>query len=264
MDRKHAENLFQEANRLFKQGHYADSLQILLELDRRYPDKFNLLFPLLLCREKMGCKQEALDLAGDMLARFPAPRHQVRICDVLRRLNAPDTEKSPMTTDLEWNDGSLSARIRESVRDSLDAVSWKRIAMGIGIVLFTLLLILLIPLVAYFIREGQQPAARLLAYVVGIAIEYSVSCLIGWMFLWIFDKFLYEDFVMNFLDIMISIAIFSALCLIPFIGFIFASIRFKSHYDLDYLEMLIWITLFSTAHMPFILFFFPGMISFPG
>ncbi len=95
MEKQKAEHLFKESERLFKEGHYQESLQYLAELNREYPQTFNILYPMLKCRVHLGRTDEAKELCAHMAKHFTDEKHQHKLQPIIAKLSAPPQSAQP-------------------------------------------------------------------------------------------------------------------------------------------------------------------------
>ena len=65
---------FEEADRLFRSGQYADALVRLERLNETYPNTKNVLFPMALCMERLGRTHDALPICTTLIHHFRDPR----------------------------------------------------------------------------------------------------------------------------------------------------------------------------------------------
>jgi hypothetical protein len=78
---------FKEADSLFRSGRYQEAMQVLVELDRSFPHTKNILFPMALCLEKLGCPGEAEQMCDRLIAQFG----DQRAVQMKARLGKPQT-----------------------------------------------------------------------------------------------------------------------------------------------------------------------------
>lgn len=95
IDRKDAERLFEEADQLYRDLRYADSLAILDRLNEAFPNKHRILFPRARCLAKLGQFQEALDLCQALVNEHDYDKAR----PLLRTLSAH--QAAPSTVELE-------------------------------------------------------------------------------------------------------------------------------------------------------------------
>jgi len=62
---------FQAADRLFREGHYTQSLGLLSELNKAYPRTRKILYPIALCLERLGRTGESINVCNWILANEP-------------------------------------------------------------------------------------------------------------------------------------------------------------------------------------------------
>ena len=70
MEKGEAEFYFHEADRLFKEEHFLEALQYLAALDNEFPGNFNILFPIVLCCERLGRIDEAYEHSSRLFEQF--------------------------------------------------------------------------------------------------------------------------------------------------------------------------------------------------
>lgn len=70
MNTQEGQAKFQGADQLFRLGRYQEALQLLVELNRDFPNTKNILFPTALCYEKLGRTAEAMQLADQLVQQF--------------------------------------------------------------------------------------------------------------------------------------------------------------------------------------------------
>ena len=70
MDTQQAKDIFREADTLFLQGNYAESLAQLEKLDALYPKQQNIMYPRAKCLLKLDRADEALALCDEMIDLF--------------------------------------------------------------------------------------------------------------------------------------------------------------------------------------------------
>ena len=74
MDKTSAEMRFNEADRLYREGRFAASLDLLTDLDARFPNRKNIMFPIARCLSKLGRREEALHICNNIVDRFDYDR----------------------------------------------------------------------------------------------------------------------------------------------------------------------------------------------
>lgn len=74
MNPQEAQQRFQQADALFRQGRLQEALGMLVDLDRAFPGSKNILFPMALCYERLGHPTEAIQIADRLLQQFHDPR----------------------------------------------------------------------------------------------------------------------------------------------------------------------------------------------
>ncbi len=75
-----------EAEILYKHGNYLEALQHLAKANSAFPETFDILWLMLLCREKLGRLDEAYELCTHMRDQFPEGYEQERLRPVYNHL----------------------------------------------------------------------------------------------------------------------------------------------------------------------------------
>lgn len=65
---------FRKADQLFREGNFIGALEILDELDRRYPGQKNIMLPRARCFTYLGQTEQALALCNDVIRKFGDPK----------------------------------------------------------------------------------------------------------------------------------------------------------------------------------------------
>jgi thioredoxin-like negative regulator of GroEL len=73
MQRHIAQNKFGQADLLFQQGRFDESLALLDELDQAFPNSPNVMYPRARCLLEIGETNEALDILDDLTAHYQHP-----------------------------------------------------------------------------------------------------------------------------------------------------------------------------------------------
>ena len=96
MNKNSAEMRFNEADRLYREGRFAAALDLLKDLDARFPNRRDIMFPMARCLSKLGRSEEALHMCNDIVDRFDYDR-----ATELRNRILHDTADSPATPGVE-------------------------------------------------------------------------------------------------------------------------------------------------------------------
>jgi len=68
---------FDRADRLYQANRFEESLLLLAELDKEFPNTKHILYPMALCLERLGRADEALQLCNLLIQRFQDERAHV-------------------------------------------------------------------------------------------------------------------------------------------------------------------------------------------
>ena len=92
MQRHIAQNKFGQADMLFQQARFDESLALLDELDQAFPNSPNVMFPRARCLLEIGETNEALDILDELTSQFQHPEAQAlkkEIQDAILALTQP-------------------------------------------------------------------------------------------------------------------------------------------------------------------------------
>ena len=86
--KKSPKERFQEAESIFKEGRKTEALQILRDLDRKFPNQPNLMFAMAVVRKAVGHGQDARQLAIRLRDEFKDPRGDKLLSELERSAKA--------------------------------------------------------------------------------------------------------------------------------------------------------------------------------
>lgn len=89
MDTRESRHLFEEADRLYRAGQYAEALRVLDRLDEAFPDTRNILVPKAMCLVHLGDVPQADAIYASLAARYPEERLQ-KLRKLLERAAPPE------------------------------------------------------------------------------------------------------------------------------------------------------------------------------
>ena len=84
MGKEDSQKQFAEAKRLYAAGQYEEALVLLLQLDEKHPDTFNIKQPILQCYQHLGNVEKVKSLLTELLPNFPGEKHQKKLARVGR------------------------------------------------------------------------------------------------------------------------------------------------------------------------------------
>ncbi len=246
METKQARALFESANRLFQEQRYLEALRHLAALDSSHPNPFNILFPMLLCCERLGQTADAREMCGRLMSQFPEERRRRRVREVLTRLSrvhedGASTPGQTMLAELPYGSSMHAAMGKFPFPDI--AVPWASIGIYLG--LWVAVGLLLLPLPFLLPPEGQEVsfAGQLPSLALTLSAQYLLSCLIAHTALWTLNKLIHESIVMDMIDVGAVMLLFTLLCFIPVIGWVLAYVKLAEHYALSFMEVAFFIML---------------------
>jgi len=216
VDKEQSERTFHEADRLYRAGRYPEAEALLRGLDAAHPGRRNVRHALALCLEQQGAREEALQIANEVIRRFKDPRAYVLKA---RLLTTPDDED------------------RRRVATTLYPEAQPR---GWGVLAAVLLISFGIGLpVLYFMREMllyplwlQQPTARA---------HFAALLLVGQCFAGLFGggtalvllhRLRHRRFLAKLADLVIYAVLGAVLLAIPVLGWALGAWLIIRHYRL--------------------------------
>ena len=268
---------FGRAKELFGAGQYKESMRLLVDLDRQYPNTRNILLAMATCLEKLECPGEAEQICDRLLALGPDPK----AAEIKARINAA---RNAANIGGIYGPIDLDMALRASAPrpPATPAPTDRRRMILIGAVVAVAVLLLAIPLIlrgpqraapavaqqAQSIAAGQtlvqQDGPQLtvatavplaVAYFLAVLASYVVSILVFYPCLRFTGHLREESLRDNLQDLFITMLFVYLWCLIPLVGWIFGLIHFMRHYELTCLEVLI-ITFVAGILQTFIMMFF--------
>lgn len=261
MEKAEAQYHFHEADRLYKEGHYSDALQHLAELNRAYPNTFNVLFPMVLCLQKLGSVQDAYDRCAALLEEFQDDKHQQK----LRPLFGQICRDKAHVAHAVKIDGAVTRKglivdaPQVTVLDKSDLIvvgsveiPWKKILVYCAAIGFFILLLALTPLIFARANAEGNEGFKIAAGVLTVLLQFSMTCLITYTTLWTLSKLPHEDMLRDALDIIVFNICFSLLCFVPFVGWGFALYYLYNHYELSLGEVIIFVLLQAVFQILFL------------
>ena len=223
MDKKEARVVFEEADRLYKSECYIEALQHLAELKHEFPDDFNVLYPMLLCREKLGRINEARDMCNDMMERYGSAKQRIKLCKVYARLMkekvAPLANTGAALGNEYIKDAPYVIEVDPSGLIEFRGrwLPWKNILFGVAAVLALFAFIVVLPFMLPKDEEGVVEGANIILLVMGLLLQYVLNCVVFYIALWATNKLLHEDILLDIIDVCIFAPIFGILAGIPII-----------------------------------------------
>ncbi|MBI2423039.1 MAG: tetratricopeptide repeat protein [Candidatus Hydrogenedentes bacterium] len=269
LDANESNRLFQQADALFKAGRISESLQLLQELNRHYPNTRNILFPLALCLKRLGHVEEALAVCEQLTAHFKDPRAD-ELREKLMHSRTPAGPPPIPGLELDGLDGGelklngLDDILGMEPRRPIAPVAvqgsghdWKKIALiAVGVV--ALLCIVILPPLLYTSPElpdappaaqtagGGATAVALQGFGIGyllfsFAFGFVLQCIAVYLVLILFGKLPEDGFGDNIIHISRNVLIFNLWCLIPIVGFFIALYVLVTTYDLGISGCLVFV-----------------------
>lgn len=289
MDNSEAQFLFAEADRLFREEQYLEALQYLSQLDSAFPDTFNILYPMVLCCEKLGRTAEAYERCAHLLEHFPEERHQAKVQAVfglICRQQALERTAENTTTAGQGHEiikdppVHVPIEMPGTIMIGGFLVPWRNILIGVVILAAFLALITFLPL---YIQQStfeqdtgqvadtvitaygdasapakQDPAQVIVFLLLVMLARFSFTCIVTYVVLWSMNKLPHEDLLRDSIDVAIAMAIFNLINMFfPYIGFFVAVYFIARHYEMSFSEAIIFLLLQLVLHLFFLYMVFP-------
>ncbi|NIA14959.1 MAG: hypothetical protein GWP08_12865 [Nitrospiraceae bacterium] len=278
MKAQEAEAKFKQADALFRQTRYREALELLVELDRAFPNTQRVLYPMALSLFHVDCQGEALELCDRLIANFGYAKAR----DLKARIESgelpgayrvgaegPGAPPGILAPPGQNADAPLAGPASSS--------RWPwYVFIGVCVAI-----LLGLPLVAGMMRDipepapvgetgvstsetaattpesGALPAASEIApelpsvkralgvLALFIVLGFVLNCGVFYAVMAIMGHLLHEDVGSNIVDVILTELIVGALSLIPLIGWIFGLKYMANHYELSCGELLVAVVLIA-------------------
>ncbi len=257
IDASEATAHFKQADGLFRAGQYTESMRLLVDLDRRFPNTGNILFAMASCLEKLECFGEAEQICDRLLALSPDARAagmKARIA-AARGASGAAVPDEPMLPDIPLRTGVPHPPVAAGSQ-SPD----RRRMYIIGTVAALAVLILVLPFalrrpqpsMPAAAQQTQAPVAqqqvpsdgaaelprtpRFVTWILTALISYGVTLLVLYPCLMFLGRFREGDFAANFAELAGTLLIVYLWGLIPLVGWILGIMHFMRRYELSVFE----------------------------
>lgn len=127
MQRHTAQNKFGQADMLFQQGRYDESLALLDELDTAFPNSPNIMYPRARCLVEIGETNEALDILDELTSHY---QHEEARALKAELQEAIATLTEPTANEARHHVGPKPDRARSSRRSSSHVASAPAMSKG--------------------------------------------------------------------------------------------------------------------------------------
>ena len=84
MGKEESQQLFAEAKKLYAEGNYEKALSLLHQLNKEYPDVFNIHQPIIQCYQHLGDVEKVREIVAELLPKFPEEKYQKKLARVGR------------------------------------------------------------------------------------------------------------------------------------------------------------------------------------
>ena len=259
VDASEAAANFKRADGLFRSGQYTESMRLLVELDRRFPNTRNILLAMASCLEKLECLGEAEQICDRLLAAAPDAKAAAMKARIIAARAVPDASVPGLPP---YFDVPLRTGVPSPPAATASQNPDRRRTYIVGAVIAVAVLILVFP---FALRRPpatapsavqhtqapiaqQQPPAdqaaelprvpRLVIWIVTALISYGVSLLILYPCLRMLGRLRQDTFAANFADLAATMLMVYLWGLIPFVGWILGIMHFMRHYELELLETI--------------------------
>lgn len=255
---------YKTALRLFEEGRYRESLGLLNALNEAHPNKKHIIYMAALCLEKLDRGHKALPLCEQLIAQF----QDVRAEALKQRIRSLQASAGPMHSapvpeasaavdldtraidDVLYFDPPSRVAAYTPVQSDRD---WMRFTL-IGIATLVVLAAVVIPVMLYEpsplppLERAEDLTVDHTIQAVGpglsllIPIISFVSSILGGICGLIFlQRLPHTGFWENFLHVSLTQLVFMLLCIVPFIGWIFALIYLARRYELGCGGLIVYV-----------------------
>ena len=127
MQRHIAQNKFGQADMLFQQGRFDESLALLDELDQAFPNSPNVMLPRARCLLEIGETNEALDILDELTTHYQHPEAEALKREVQEAIQ---TLTQPVAAEARHHDGPEPDHVTPTRRSSSLAESAPAMSRG--------------------------------------------------------------------------------------------------------------------------------------
>ena len=156
---------FRQSDLLFRQGKSREAMQLLVELDRAYPNTKNILYPMAMCLERLGCSGEAEQVCDRLIEQ-----HQYKKAVELKAaIQAKRAAQSQQTVDLLTIDPNVNVvddilgpaesafGRRAPVAVKEEPATWKKYLLIGGGVALAVLILVVVPVIGHMNYTPPSP-----------------------------------------------------------------------------------------------------------
>jgi hypothetical protein len=259
LDASEATASFNRAKDLFQGGQYTESMRLLMDLDRKYPNTRNILLAMASCLEKLECLGEAEQICDRLLAVSP----DAKVTAMKARIVAARSASGLTVPEEPANFDDIPLRAGVPLPPATTGVltSNRRRMLLIGGVVAATLLILVLPFLLRMAHPqtpaGQQtpaPVAQQAAppavpgtlpvlpqfaiWIITAIISFGVSFLVLYPGLRFLGRLRGGNLAANLADLTGTMLVVYLWGLIPIVGWILGIMHFTRHYELSFFEAL--------------------------
>jgi len=279
MEAQVAEAKFKQADALFRQARYREALELLVELDRAFPNTKRILFPMALCLFHTDCQGEAVQVCERLIANFA----YAKASDLKARIESGElpgayragAEGPSVPPDTFVPPGQDPA---VSLAEPASSSRWPWYVF-IGVCVAVLLGL---PLVAGLMKDPSEPApaaqtdvttspspsattadsaespatseiaskqisapGAIGVLVLFFVLVFALHCAVFYTVMAVMGHLVHDDIGANIVDVLLTELILIALNLIPFVGWYFALKYLANHYDLSCGELVVAVVLIA-------------------
>jgi len=259
MDASEATVQFNTAKDLFGAGQYTESMRLLMDLDRQFPNTRNILLAMATCLEKLECLGEAEQICDRLLAGGPdakAATVKARIA-VARSATSIPVPEAAVDLDIPLRTGVPHPPAAREVQ-----TGDRRRTYIIAGVIAAAVLILALPFVLRMAHPQTPPAAQqtqataaqqaaptgditetrrvpvALVWVVTALASFLTALMVLYPCLRMFGRLQEETLVAGLAHLAMTMGVMYLLGLVPLVGWILGIMHFMRQYELSTLEAL--------------------------
>lgn len=207
MNNREAIKVFKEAKRLYKTGRYQEALDRLANLNGHFPGNFNILYPMLMCHEKLGHNTDARDLCVKILPQFLNPKERVKLLGIYERLSKQENVQTEDDIRLDTMVAEPASKRVTVLPDSAGIIqiagywiAWQRLLPALVIIGAAITGLLVIPLVIGDINPRSGTNGEVLFLALAALHFYLWNCFACYAALWASNNLVHDDLLGNILD----------------------------------------------------------------
>lgn len=205
MERKQSRRTFRVAQQCYRAGDYQQSLEYLSRLKGEFPENFNILYPILLCHEKLGNREEACELCEKMLKKYFGVKERAKLFRVYSRLSPSLLDRGDRSSGTQG-----TGQIPDQNHISLNAsgiiqiggywFAWKRNLLALFIIGCVTAGLVVLPIILNDMTPKRTLNNEGIFLLLIVLHFYLWNCIASYAALWASNNLVHEDLLRNILD----------------------------------------------------------------